>query len=66
MGSGMASFIQLVFHLATFILVLRFLMHLSRADYFNPITQGIVKATNPVILPMQALLRRLLPMGAHR
>lgn len=60
MGSGMASFIQLLFHLATFIVVLRFLMHLSKADYFNPITQGIVKATNPVILPMQAVLR---PMG---
>ena len=60
MGTGMASFIQLLFHLATFIVVLRFLLHLSKADYFNPITQGIVKATNPVILPMQAVLR---PMG---
>lgn len=60
MGTGMASFIQLLFHLATFIIVLRFLLHLSKADYFNPITQGIVKATNPIILPMQAVLR---PMG---
>lgn len=60
MGAGLASFIQLLFHLATFIVALRFLMHLSKADYFNPITQGIVKATNPVILPMQAVLR---PMG---
>ncbi|WP_245770407.1 YggT family protein [Marinospirillum alkaliphilum] len=56
----MASFIQLLFHLATFIVVLRFLLHLSKADYFNPITQGIVKATNPVILPLQTLLR---PVG---
>lgn len=60
MGSGIASFLQLLFHLVTFIVVLRFLLHLSRADYFNPITQGVVKATNPLLLPLQTLLR---PMG---
>lgn len=60
MGSGIASFLQLLFHLVTFVVVLRFLLHLSRADYFNPITQGVVKATNPLILPLQTLLR---PMG---
>ncbi|WP_114416818.1 YggT family protein [Marinospirillum perlucidum] len=57
MGMGMASFIQLLFHLATFVVVLRFLLHLSKADYFNPITQGIVKATNPVVRPLQTVLR---------
>lgn len=60
MGSGIASFLQLLFHLVTFVVVLRFLLHLSRADYFNPITQGVVKATNPLILPLQAIVR---PMG---
>ncbi|HKM14572.1 MAG TPA: YggT family protein [Marinospirillum sp.] len=60
MGAGLASFVQLLFSLATFVIVLRFLLHLSKADYFNPITQGVVKATNPIILPLQGLLK---PMG---
>lgn len=57
MGAGLASFVQLLFSLATFIIVLRFLLHLSKADYFNPITQGVVKATNPLVLPLQGLLK---------
>ncbi|NLW05262.1 MAG: YggT family protein [Pseudomonadaceae bacterium] len=57
MGAGLVSFVQLLFNMATFVVVLRFLLHLSKADYFNPITQGIVKATNPVILPLQSVLR---------
>lgn len=57
MGTGLASFIQLIFNLATFIVVLRFLLHFSKADYFNPITQGVVKATNPIVLPLQALIK---------
>ena len=57
MGAGLASFVQLLFSLATFIIVLRFLLHLSKADYFNPITQGVVKATNPLVLPLQRVLK---------
>ena len=53
MGAGLVSFVQLLFNMATFIFVLRFLLHLSKADYFNPITQGVVKATNPIVLPLQ-------------
>lgn len=57
MGAGLASFIQLLFNMATFVVVLRFLLHLSKADYFNPITQGVVKITNPIVLPLQSVLR---------
>ncbi|GLR64818.1 YggT family protein [Marinospirillum insulare] len=57
MGAGLASFIQLLFSMATFVVVLRFLLHLSKADYFNPITQGVVKATNPIVLPLQAIIK---------
>jgi len=59
MGAGLASFIQLLFSMATFIVVLRFLLHLSKADYFNPITQGVVRATNPVVLPLQVVIKPL-------
>jgi YggT family protein len=39
------------------IVLLRFLLQLSRADFYNQISQGISKATNPLLLP----LRRVIP-----
>ena len=39
------------------IVVLRFLIQASRADYYNPICQAIVKITDPACKP----LRRILP-----
>ena len=37
--------------------LLRLLLQLVRADFYNPITQYLVKATNPIVLP----LRRIIP-----
>lgn len=39
------------------VLILRFIMQLTRANFRNPFAEAIVKVTNPLILP----LRRLLP-----
>lgn len=39
------------------IVLLRFLLQLARADFYNPITQFAVKATNPLLRP----LRRFIP-----
>jgi YggT family protein len=38
------------------LLLLRFLMQVSRADYYNPICQGIVKLTDPVVKPLKKML----------
>ncbi|CAH0992940.1 hypothetical protein SIN8267_03079 [Sinobacterium norvegicum] len=43
-----------------FIVILRFLLQLARADFYNPISQFIVKATNPPLRPMR---RFIPPMG---
>ena len=37
--------------------LLRFLLQLARADFYNPISQALVRVTNPVVKP----LRRLIP-----
>lgn len=37
--------------------ILRFLLQLARADFYNPISQSLVRITNPAI----KLLRRLIP-----
>ena len=39
------------------IILLRFIFQLSRADFYNPISQFVVKATNPLLIP----LRRIVP-----
>ena len=39
------------------IVVLRFLFQLIHADFYNPLSQFIVKATNPLLIP----LRRVIP-----
>jgi YggT family protein len=38
-------------------MLLRFLLQLVRADFYNPISQFLVKVTNPLVIP----LRRLIP-----
>jgi YggT family protein len=39
-----------------FIVVLRFLLQLVRADYYNPISRIIVKATNPLLVPLRKII----------
>lgn len=39
------------------LVLLRFLFQLVRADFYNPISQFVAKATNPLLMP----LRRLIP-----
>ncbi|MDH5738048.1 MAG: YggT family protein [Gammaproteobacteria bacterium] len=39
-----------------FFLMLRFVMQASRADYYNPISQGIVKITEPAVSPFKKIL----------
>jgi YggT family protein len=49
--------VQTFFGLYTILIMVRFLMQVSRADYYNPICQSIIKLTDPGIRP----LRRVLP-----
>lgn len=46
---------------AGILFVLRFLMQLLRIDYYNPLTQAVLRLSDPVLEP----LRRVLPAG-HR
>ena len=49
--------VQVLFGLYATLVVLRFLLQLTRADFYNPVSQFIVKATRPVLNP----LRRIIP-----
>ncbi len=49
--------ISTVIGLYIIIVLLRFLLQMVRADFYNPLSQFIVKATTPVLKPM----RRIIP-----
>ena len=49
--------IQVAFGLYILMVMLRFLFQLVRADFYNPVSQAIVKITNPPLV----LLRRFIP-----
>lgn len=38
------------------LVIFRFLLQLVRADFYNPISQFIVKATNPLLLPLRKVI----------
>ncbi|GGO78067.1 hypothetical protein GCM10011348_09100 [Marinobacterium nitratireducens] len=50
--------IRTVGELYAFIVVLRFLLQLAKADYYNPISQAVARLTNPVLRPLQQIVPR--------
>lgn len=49
--------VNVFFSLYLLAMLLRFLLQLVRADFYNPISQALVKITNPLVVP----LRRIIP-----
>ncbi len=45
-----------VLGLASFLFVVRFLLQLMRVDFYNPLCQGIVRITDPVLKPLRLVL----------
>jgi YggT family protein len=55
--SAIYFIVETLLSLALFVFLARLLLQLTRADFRNPISQAVVRLTNPLILP----LRRVLP-----
>jgi YggT family protein len=55
--NAMSFLVSTLFDLYLMVVILRFWLQLTRADFYNPFSQFVVKATQPIIAPM----RRLLP-----
>ncbi|NRB37798.1 MAG: YggT family protein [Pseudomonadales bacterium] len=49
--------VQNIFQLYIFIVLIRFLLQVAKADFYNPMSQFVIKATAPILTP----LRRLIP-----
>ena len=48
--------VQTAISIYLLIMLMRFLLQLSLADFYNPISQFLVRATNPVVLPVRKVL----------
>ena len=55
--SAMQFLVSTLFELYLMVVLLRFWLQLARADFYNPFSQFVVKATHPIVGP----LRRILP-----
>ncbi len=51
-----ALLVEFFFYFYILIVMLRFLLQLVRADFYNPLSQFIVKATNPVLIPLRKVI----------
>lgn len=60
LGNAGLLLINTLINIYLFLMMLRFLLQASRADYYNPISQSVVKITQPVVGPFQGFLR---PVG---
>lgn len=48
--------IETLFTLYIGAVMLRFLLQLVRADYYNPLSQLVIKVTNPLLLPLRKVI----------
>ena len=62
LGSAGLVLVNSLINIYLFLLVLRFLLQASRADYYNPLSQSVVKITQPVVGLFQGFLG---PVGGH-
>ena len=61
MRESLLFLIRTLSHLYLLLFLLRFIMQLVRADFYNPLAQFIVKATNPLVAPA----RKVIPATAR-
>ena len=51
-----AFLLGFIIDLYIFLVLTRFLLQLVRADFYNPVSQFVVRATNPVLLPLRKMI----------
>ncbi|NJN50551.1 MAG: YggT family protein [Gammaproteobacteria bacterium] len=56
MSSAVTFIINTIFDVVCFLFLARMILQASRADFYNPISQGVVKATDPLLRPIRLLI----------
>lgn len=56
-ASDVGSFlVRSIFTLFLMVVLLRVMLQVARADFYNPLSQAIVKITNPLLLPLRKII----------
>ena len=55
-GNAATFLIETLFGLYILLVMLRFLLQWARADFYNPVSQFIVKATQPALKPLRKII----------
>ena len=58
-GNALTFLVQVVFGIYILILMLRVLLQVLRADYYNPLSQFVVRLTEPVLSPLRRIIPRV-------
>ncbi len=61
-GDPSVFLVRVLFELVAFVAFARYFLQLFRADFFNPVTQAVVKITDPVLNPLRTVIK---PVGRH-
>lgn len=56
MGGPVAFVIQFILSAVAVLFLMRFILQATRADFYNPISQGIVRYTDPVLKPLRFVI----------
>ena len=58
-GNALTFLVQVAFGIYILILMLRVLLQVLQADYYNPLSQFVVKLTEPVLAPLRRIVPRV-------
>lgn len=56
LSGGFYFLFDTIVNLYLYIVIARFVLQVVRADFYNPVSQFIVKATSPLLLPMRKII----------
>jgi YggT family protein len=56
MNNALAYIVSTIFDVVCFLFLARLILQACRADFYNPISQGIVKATDPFLKPLRLVI----------
>jgi YggT family protein len=57
-GNALVFLVDAVFGLYIAVLLLRYILQVVQADFYNPLSQFVWQATNPPVIPLQRIIPR--------
>lgn len=58
MNQAVAFIIDTLFDVLCFLFLARLILQASKADFYNPISQGVVRITDPILVPLRIVIPR--------